>query len=130
MSLIDDVRVSLRVVSDMTDVEVQGLIDAAVQDMRRVGVRAALLGDAMNPLAKSAVVMFCKANYGFDNNDSDRYWQRYHWAVTALMNSSANEAAEVATSAFDELSEPEPSPEPEPEPSPEPDTEPEGGDGA
>ena len=130
MSLIDDVKVSLRVVSDMTDVEVQGLIDAAMQDMRRVGIRAALLGDPMNPLAKSAVVMFCKASYGFDNSDSDRYWQRYHWAVTALMNSSANEAAEVATAAFDELSEPEPSPEPEPDPSPEPDTEPEGGDGA
>ena len=103
MALIDDVRVSLRVVSDMTDVEVQGLIDAAVQDMRRVGVRAELLTtESLNPLAKCAVVMFAKANYGFDNNDSDRYWQRYHWAVNALMNSSANECAENVTKAFDQ----------------------------
>ena len=100
MALIDDVRVSLRVVSDMTDVEVQGLIDAATQDMRRVGVRERLLSEPMNALAKHAVVMFCKANYGFDNNDSDRYWQRYGWAVRSLMNSSANECAEEVTDAF------------------------------
>jgi len=102
MALIDDVKVSLRVVSEMTDVEVQGLIDAATQDMRRVGVRGELLdAEKPNPLAKCAVLMFCKANYGFDNNDSDRCWQRYHWAVNALMNSSANECAENVTKAFD-----------------------------
>ena len=102
MALIDDVKVSLRVVSEMTDVEVQGLVDAATQDMRRVGVRGELLdAEKPNPLAKCAVLMFCKANYGFDNNDSDRYWQRYHWAVNALMNSSANECAENVTKAFD-----------------------------
>ena len=100
MALIDDVRVSLRVVSDMTDVEVQGLIDAAIQDMRRVGVRDRLLSEPMNALAKCAVVMFCKANYGFDNSDSDRYWQRYDWAVRSLMNSSANECADDVTGAF------------------------------
>lgn len=93
MALIDDVKVSLRVVSEMTDVEVQGLIDAATQDMRRVGVRGELLdAEKPNPLAKCAVLMFCKANYGFDNSEGSTYQERYKWCVLSMMNSSKNEA--------------------------------------
>ena len=91
MALLDDVRVSLRVTSTMTDVEVSGLIAAAIADMRRVGVRDGLLAEeGMDPLAKAAVLLFCKANYGFDNSESAMYFERYKWAVRALMNSSAN----------------------------------------
>lgn len=94
MALLDDVRVALRVTSTMTDVEVQGYIDAAIADMRRVGVREELLSEeTMNSLARHAVVMFCKSSYGYDNSEADRFRRSYDWAVTALMNSTANECA-------------------------------------
>ena len=94
--LIDDVRVALRVVSSKTDSEVQAMIDAAIRDMRRVGIRDELLvaddeDSPMDPMVKAAVLMYCKANYGFDNSDSDRYWARYNWTVTSMLNSSMNE---------------------------------------
>lgn len=93
--LIDDVRVALRVTSTMTDPEIRTLIDAAIEDMRRVGVRDELLcPESMNSLAKSAVVMYCKAAYGFDNSAASLYMQWYNQTVTSLMNSSLNECDE------------------------------------
>lgn len=90
--LTDDVRVALRVTSDATDSEIEAMIDTAIADMRRVGVRDSLLNrESLTPMALNAVVMFCKANYGFDNKDAGTFWNRYQWTVTALMNSSMNE---------------------------------------
>ena len=98
MTLIEEARTVERVVSEMTDVEIQVLIDAAMDDMRRVGIREALLSqEDMAPLAHYAVLMFVKANYGHDDSEHDKWQQRYRWAVTALMNSKANECAEDAT---------------------------------
>lgn len=98
MTLIEEARTVERVVSEMTDVEIQVLIDAAMDDMRRVGIREALLSqEGMAPLAHYAVLMFVKANYGHDDSEHDKWQQRYRWAVTALMNSKANECAEDAT---------------------------------
>ena len=107
MSLVDDVRTALRVVSTKTDDEIQLYIDAAVSDMRRVGIRDKLLEpESMTPLARSAVVMFCKATYGHDNSaEFPIWWNRYQWSVLALMNSSMNECDESA----DESSEGSPS---------------------
>jgi hypothetical protein len=97
MALLDDVRVALRVVSTKTDSEVKAWIDAAKRDMRRVGIREELLAEgedgSMDPMAHAAVIMYCKANYGFDNSDSDRYWSRYNWTVTSMVNSSMNEVS-------------------------------------
>lgn len=90
--LLDEVRTALRVTSTMTDVEIKALIGAAMSDLTRVGIRRELLiGESLEPLAKYAVIAFCKANYGFDNSESAMYQERYKWAVTALMNSSMNE---------------------------------------
>lgn len=92
MSLIDDVRLSLRVISTATDAEIQMWIDAALADMGRCGVRPELLEEStMNSLAKSAVVCFCKANYGFDNDEADRFNESYRMMVIALMNSKMSD---------------------------------------
>lgn len=88
----DDVRTALRVRSTMTDVEIDALISAAREDMRRIGIREELLQErSMSDLAKFAVIAFCKANYGFDNTEGPTYFERYKWCVTALANSSMNE---------------------------------------
>jgi len=92
MALIDDVRSCLHVSSDKTDVEIQMWIDSAIDDMRRCGVKESLLNPStMNSLAKSAVVMFTKARYGFDNSEADRFESWYQATLASLLNSKANE---------------------------------------
>lgn len=90
--LIDDMRKHVKVCSTMSDDEIEDLIAAALSNLRAGGVREELLRrDDMDPAVKFAVISFCKANYGFDNNDSDRYFQRYEWQRLHLLNSSKNE---------------------------------------
>ena len=123
--LLDDVRVALRVTSDATDSEIEAMIDTAIADMRRVGVRDSLLNrESLTPMALNAVFMFCKANYGFDNKDAGTFWNRYQWTVTALMNSSMNECDSLSD---DEYAEPSDEPTEPAEPT-EPTEPTEGGD--
>lgn len=92
MSLLDDVRAAERVVSDLTDGELQVYIDAAIAEMRRVGVRESLLNqESLAPLAKYAVFMHVKANYGHDDSEFPMWWTRFNQTVLSLVNSSMNE---------------------------------------
>lgn len=92
MALLDLVRSSVRVTSDMTDDELQMLIFAAIADMRRCGVKENLLVESdMNPIAKNAVVCYVKANYGYDNPEADRFMGSYRMMLVALLNSKSNE---------------------------------------
>lgn len=94
MSLLDDVRVAVRVSHSATDVEIQMWIDAALADMKRVGVREELLLDASPAaLVKAAVVCYVKANYGYDVEERPQFSDSYRRIVCDLLNSSANIAA-------------------------------------
>ena len=97
MYLADLAREVQRIVSDMTDAEIQMLIDAAVAEMRRVGIRGELLDpENMSALAKYAVIMHVKATYGHDDSERSFWWQLYQHQLAALMNSSANECDTIA----------------------------------
>jgi hypothetical protein len=88
MALLDDVKVALRVTSDAMDVEVQALVDSALADMRRAGVDEALLAeDTMHPLVRTAVMLYCKAGFGYDNSEADRFMRSYKDTLATVMNS-------------------------------------------
>lgn len=88
MALLDDVRASMSLTSSVTDVVLQGYIDSAIDDMRRVGIREELLAEeTMSPQAKHAVMAFCNAFYNVDSIKSPFCLQSYNYTVTELMNS-------------------------------------------
>lgn len=92
MALLDEMRAAVRVMSDMTDDEIQTWIDAAIADMRRCGVLPELLvEESLSPLAKSAVTNYVRANYGLDNSESTRFHESYNLTVTNLMNSDMSD---------------------------------------
>ena len=94
MALLDEMKLVLRVASEVYDPEVQMLIDAALADMERVGVDPDLLDpDDPVPLVKKAVAVYCKSHFGYDNPEAGRFDDSYYRVVCDLMNSSANIAA-------------------------------------
>lgn len=93
MALLDEMRIRLRVTSELTDAEIQDEINAALADMRRVGIKEHLL-DVENPdvLVKHAIALYCKAYYGYDNaNERPQFIVAYERTVCDLLNSKANE---------------------------------------
>jgi hypothetical protein len=94
VALIDDARVAVRVTTSATDTELEAWVDAAIADMRRCGVKDALLdeqSETFDPLVRSAVILYVKANYGFDNSEAPRFMAAYRATVAGLLNSRANE---------------------------------------
>lgn len=88
MALLDDVKVALRVTTDAMDSEIEVLIEAALSDMRRVHVREELLDeDSMAPLVEMAVILFCKARFGYDNDEAERFDESYRQLVADFLNS-------------------------------------------
>jgi hypothetical protein len=79
--LIDDIKIALRVTSESTDLEIEGLIAAAIADIMRVGVKIPDRENIKEPLVKQAIVLFCKAHYGYDNGD----FQKFHDCYNAIL---------------------------------------------
>lgn len=72
--MLEEVKNALRITeSDFND-EIEGLIDAAKSDLETSGVASSNLEE---PLCKQAIILYCKALFGYDNNEADRFMQSY-----------------------------------------------------
>lgn len=102
MTLLDDMKLAVRIKSDGYDDELNMLIAAAKSDMLRCGVRPELVnppaGGEVAPLVRMAVYCYCKAHYGYDNDEASRFGASYRQTVIDLLNSDANVAATPSAS--------------------------------
>lgn len=99
MSLLDNVRTALRVTTTLTDGEISTYIGTALFDMGNKGVRPEFLAedaDADNddymPIVKTAIINYCKAQYGRDVEASERNacLASYRSIVASLLNGKQN----------------------------------------
>lgn len=95
--LLDDVRCALRVTTKLTDGEIMVYIDTALFDMENKGVRPEFLSDTAccgdyMPIVKTAIINFCKAQYGRDIEASERNacLASYRSIVTSFLNGRQN----------------------------------------
>jgi hypothetical protein len=77
MALIDDIKVSLRVTSIEFNTEITDLINAARVDLALAGIDQTKTNDDSDPLIKRAITVYCKAFFGYDNPDADRFAKCY-----------------------------------------------------
>ena len=76
MPIIDDIKIVLRISNTAFDTEITDLIASAKADLGLSGV----LDDAIletDPLIKRAIITYCKANFGWDNPDSEKLQKSY-----------------------------------------------------
>ena len=79
--MLNKVKLALRVDGTVFDEEIQDLIDACKLDLGIGGVDAPLETDA---LIARAVVLYCKAHFGLDNPNSEKYLESYTSLKTSL----------------------------------------------
>ncbi|MFP3666554.1 head-tail connector protein [Priestia sp. SIMBA_032] len=68
--MIEKVRKSLRISHTALDDDIQDLIDAALMELQLSGIKKL---DESDPLIIRAVTVYCKAEFGFDNPDAERF---------------------------------------------------------
>lgn len=72
--MLASVKLALRVSHDHMDDEIEGLIAAAQADLTFSGVQAYPENET---LIKRAVITYCKANFGYDNPEAERFERSY-----------------------------------------------------
>ncbi|MBS4538213.1 head-tail connector protein [Clostridium sp. D2Q-11] len=83
--MIEDVKLSLRIKSNAFDAEIEGLIDAAISDLKLSGVLENKINTTeTDPLIKRAVILYCKANFGYDNPHAEKFMDSYVMLKTHL----------------------------------------------
>lgn len=82
MSLASDIKLILRVSSTELDIEINDLISAAQADLALSGIYVTSTSDAM---IKRAIGIYCKANFGYNNGESERLSKSYDSLKQQLM---------------------------------------------
>ena len=72
--MLEKVKLSLRIKSSKLDDEINDLIEAFKIDLSISGVRQI---KAEDPIIQRAIIVYCKANFGLDNKDSEKYQRSY-----------------------------------------------------
>lgn len=92
--MLEEIKSALRVDGNELDLEIQGLIDAAVADLILSGVAAEKARGMTDPLIKRAIVIYCRAHFDYDDRSADRLMASYemlksHLALAEDYNSYA-----------------------------------------
>lgn len=75
--MLEEVKKSLRVKSNAFDTEVLELIAGARADLQLSGVLKEKAESDADPLITRAIKTYCKAHFGYDNPEADRFEKAY-----------------------------------------------------
>ena len=76
--MLEEVKMALRISNTAYDNEITNLIDACKSDLETSGVAPSyFLEDNLRALIKRAIITYCKAQFGFDNQDASRLNDSY-----------------------------------------------------
>jgi hypothetical protein len=80
--MLETVKTALRVKGGALDVEITGLIAACKKDLAVSGIVKTNETDA---LISRAIVLYCKAHFGYDNPDAERFLKSYDLLKCSLV---------------------------------------------
>ena len=75
--MLAEVKVALRVTSNAFDSEITALIDAARSELKLSGIRADKAESATDVLICRAIILYAKANFGYDNTEAERFQESF-----------------------------------------------------
>lgn len=72
--MLESIKLALRIKSSAFDEEIIELIESSKTDLKISGITNIKEED---PLIRQAIKTYCKANFGLDNKDSEKYQSSY-----------------------------------------------------
>ena len=81
--MLEKIKLSLRINNSAYDDEITDLINACKKELELAGIASSNI-DEDDEMIIRAVTLYCKANFGFDNSDADRYINSYESIKTFL----------------------------------------------
>jgi outer membrane cobalamin receptor len=89
LTILNDIKTTLRVSNTVYDGEISDLIEAAKTDLTNVNINVDKKVtvdsvEVIDPLLKRAIILYCKANFGLNNPDAERLQKSYESLKTHL----------------------------------------------
>ena len=75
--MLNKVKTALRINNNAYDEEILGLINACKKELELCGIVLSNLS-ADDEMITQAIILYCKANFGFDNNEAQRFSESYN----------------------------------------------------
>lgn len=72
--MLEKVKLALRIKSNILDSEIEDLILACKIDLSISGIKKI---DESDSIINRAIILYCKANFGLENKDSEKYQKSY-----------------------------------------------------
>ena len=86
MALLDEVKDALRIKHNKSDAEITRLINSAKTDL---GIAGVVLPSSIDDICTTAIVSYCKLNFGnMDPADADRWKRIYDEAKAQLVTAT------------------------------------------
>lgn len=79
--MLEKVKLALRIKNNKLDDDITDLIDACKIDLSISGVKKI---DETDALVIQAVKLYCKANFGLNNKDSEKYQKSYDMLKSSM----------------------------------------------
>lgn len=83
--MVNKVKQALRIMNGDFNNEINDLIDACKLDLKIAGIEKI---NEQDPLISQAIIMYCKANFGWANEEADRFLSSYEMIKTRMAISS------------------------------------------
>ncbi len=77
--MLNTIKASLRINPSISayDDEIKDLIEACKLDLKISGIASSLIKKS-DPLIRQAIITYCKAYFGYDNPDSEKFKESYN----------------------------------------------------
>ena len=87
--LVESIKFSLRITESDFDDEINSLIEMCKSDLETSGVAPSFFEEnkeiKLYNLYQSAVINYCKAEFGYDNSESERFRKSYEILKTKMV---------------------------------------------
>lgn len=74
--MLNKVKLALRISNDAYDAEITDLVNACKKELELAGIASSNIVET-DEMIIQAIVTYCKAYFGFDNPDAERYIRAY-----------------------------------------------------
>lgn len=79
--MLDKIKLALRIKNNAFDLDILDLVESSKIDLQMAGVKRI---DEEDPIILQAIKLYCKANFGLDNKDSEKYQKSYDMLKQSL----------------------------------------------
>lgn len=77
MSLIESVKIAIRVDDNSMDTDIQETIDACKEELKLCGISESKVNDNTDKLIVRSIKLYCKSEFSTDDKETQRYKEAY-----------------------------------------------------